>query len=124
MQGWEGIIARLDGPLHLRFISQPVMAAVFAVRDGIRDAKAGKPPYFWAVIVTPGHRIALIKDGWKSIFKIFIVAMLLEAIYQLKLHHLDFRGYVFVAAFALAIVPYLLLRGPTNRIARMRLRRR
>jgi hypothetical protein len=123
MQGFGGIvggiIARLDGPFHFRFIGQPLMACVFAVIDGIKDAKLGKPAYFWDLIVSPGHRKELIKDGWKSVWKIFVVAMILEAAYQLKLGHLDYRGYVFIAAFALAIVPYLLLRGPVNRIARL-----
>jgi hypothetical protein len=45
--------------------------------------------------------------------------MVLEAIYQVKVGHLDYRGYVFIAAFLLAIVPYLLLRGPTNRLVRL-----
>src|ERR1039458_3737412 len=95
------LVARLDGPLHFRFIFQPLMAAIFAVIDGVKDAKMGKPPYFWAMIVGAGRRKELIKDGWKSICKVFIVAMLLEAIYQVKVGHLDFRGYVFIAPFVL-----------------------
>jgi hypothetical protein len=119
MQGWEGIVARLDGPLLFRFIGQPLMAATLAVIDGVKDARMGKPPYFWALITTPGHRKEFIKDGWKSIWKVFIVAMLLEVAYQVMVGHLNFRGYFFVAAFVLAIFPYLLLRGPTNRLARL-----
>jgi hypothetical protein len=113
------LVARLDGPVHFRFIFQPLMAAILAVIDGVKDARMGKPPYFWAVIVTPGHRKELVKDGWKSICKVFIVAMLLEAIYQVKVDHLDYRGYVFIAPFVLAILPYLLLRGPTNRLVQL-----
>jgi hypothetical protein len=124
MQGWErlvqGIVARLDGPLHFRFIGQPLMASIFAVMDGVKDAKLGNPPYFWTLIVSSGHRRALVKDGWKSVFKIFFFAMLLEAIYQLKVdHHLEFRGYALIAAFVLAILPYLMLRGPINRLVRL-----
>jgi hypothetical protein len=116
MQGWEGIIARLEGPLHFRFIMQPSVASILAIIDGFKDAKKGKPPYFWAVLVTPGHRKELIKHGWKSICKVFILALILEGVYQVITHHLEFRGHVLVAAFSLAIFPYLLLRGPTNRI--------
>ena len=116
MEGWEGIVARLDGPLHFRFIGQPLMASILAIIDGVNDAKMGKPPYFWAVIVTPGHRKELIKDGSKSIWKVFIVAMLLESVYQVMVHQLDYRGYVLIAAFTLAIFPYVMLRGPTNRL--------
>jgi len=116
MQGWEGIVARLDGPFHFRIIVQPSVASILAIIGGIKDAKLGKPPYFWALIVDHGHRIELIKEGWKSIFKVFILAMVLEGAYQLKIGHLDYRGYVFVAAFVFAVVPYLILRGPINRI--------
>jgi hypothetical protein len=123
MGSWERIaedfVVRLDGPLHFRFIGQPLMAAIFAVIDGVKDAKMGKPPYFWAVIVGKGRRKALIKDGWKSVAKVFFVAMLLEAVYQVMVGRLNYRGYVFIAPFVLAILPYLLLRGPTNRLVRV-----
>jgi hypothetical protein len=98
---------------------QPLVASILAIIDGVKDAKTWKPAYFWAVIVTPGQRKELIKDGWKSVGKVFILAMVLEVTYQVITHHLAFRGYLFVAAFALAICPYLLLRGPTSRIVRL-----
>lgn len=48
---WERVItqlfARLDGPMHFRFIMQPLMAAILATIDGIKDGKAGKPAYLW-----------------------------------------------------------------------------
>jgi hypothetical protein len=43
MQGLEGIVARLDGPLHFRFIGQPLMASILAVIDGVKDAKRESP---------------------------------------------------------------------------------
>ena len=39
-------LPRLDGPLHFRFIFQPLMATIFAVIDGIKDAKMGRPAVF------------------------------------------------------------------------------
>ena len=52
-ESWQRLIGdllgRLDGPLHLRFILQPLMAAIFAIVDGIKDGKADKPVYFWAL---------------------------------------------------------------------------
>jgi len=35
-------IGRFDGPLHFRFIAQPLMAILLAMRDGWRDARAGR----------------------------------------------------------------------------------
>src|SRR5258707_13116833 len=123
MREWQRIVgdlfARLDGPVHFRFIVQPLMATIFAVIDGIKDAKAGKPPYFWALLATPERRNELMKEGWKSVGKIFILAIILDVVYQLKVHSTVYPGETLIVAFALAIVPYLLLRGPINRLVRL-----
>jgi hypothetical protein len=112
------LFGRLDGPLHFRFIVQPLMAVIFAALDGIKDAKAGKPAYFWALASSPAHRRELLKDGWKHFGKIFILAIVLDVIYQLKVHHTVYPGEVLLVSLLLAVVPYVLLRGPVNRIAR------
>jgi hypothetical protein len=122
MRDWErfvgDLIARLDGPLHFRFILQPLMATIFAVIDGVKDAKAGKHPYFWALLSTPGYRKELMKEGWKSVGRVFILAIVLDVIYQMKVHGTVYAGELLIVAFVLAIVPYLVLRGPVNRIVR------
>jgi hypothetical protein len=112
-------LARLDGPLHFRFIVQPLMAIILAVVDGVKDAKAGKPPYFWALFSTPDYRKELVKEGWKSVGRVFILAIILDAIYQLKVHSSVYAGELLIVAFVLAIVPYLVVRGPVNRLVRM-----
>lgn len=122
MQEWQRIVqdffARLDGPLHFRLIFQPLMATIFAVIDGVRDARSGKPAYFWALLSTAEHRKELAKEGWKKVGKIFVLAIILDVIYQLKVHSTVYPGEMLVTAFALAIAPYLLLRGPINRVVR------
>ena len=115
----ENLFARLDGPLHFRFIVQPLMAIIFAVIDGVKDAKAGKPAYFWALLSAPEHRKQLVKEGWKSVGKIFVVAIILDVVYQLKVHSTVYPGEMLIVAFALAIVPYLVVRGPINRLLRL-----
>jgi hypothetical protein len=123
MRDWQVFIqdlfARFDGPLHFRFIFQPLMAITFAVIDGVKDAKAGKPAYFWALLSTSGSRKDIMKEGWKSVGRIFILAIILDVIYQMKVHGSVFAGQLLIVAFVLAIVPYLILRGPVNRIARL-----
>lgn len=42
---WQEIAARPSGPLAFRFYLQPAMATFFAIRDGLRDARAGNAPY-------------------------------------------------------------------------------
>ena len=115
----ENFLGRLDGPLHFRFILQPLMALIFATLDGIKDAKAGKPAYFWTVLSNAESRKDLLKDGWKHFGKIFILAIILDLVYQLKVQQPVSVAGVVVAALVLAVLPYVALRGPINRIARM-----
>ena len=96
-----------------------VLALIFAAIDGLRDARAGKPAYLWAVVGSPEHRRELLKDGWKHFGKIFILAIVLDVVYQLKVHKTVYPGEVLLTALVLAFLPYLIVRGPVNRIARL-----
>jgi len=118
------LFGRLDGPMHFRFIVQPIMACIFAVVDGLRDARKNKPAYFWAMAHDPRHRRDLLKDGWKHFGKIFILALVLDVLYLLKVHGTFYPGEMLAVALILAVLPYVLLRGPVNRIARGRRRER
>ena len=109
---------RVTGPMQFRLLLQPVMATIFAVRSGLLDARLGKPPYFWALATSPEHRGDMIRDGWKSVGKVFILALVLDVIYQLIVLRFVYPGEAIVVALGLAIVPYLALRGLVTRIAR------
>jgi hypothetical protein len=117
-QAWSEIAARPDGPLAMRFYLQPLMASFFAVRDGLKDARSGRPAYLWAIFSDPRHRRELIQDGWTSAGKIFILAAVLDVVYQLLVLHALRPIETVLVAVTLAILPYAALRGPVNRIAR------
>jgi len=117
----EQLMARVSGPMHFRLILQPAMAAIFAVIAGLKDARAGKPPYFWSLITDASHRKEMLKDGWKSIGRVFILALILDAIYQGIVLHFFYLGEAIIVAIVLAIVPYLILRGIVTRLTRKRL---
>ena len=112
------LLARVSGPMKFRLVLQPVMASFFAIRAGLADARAGKPPHFWGLLPHPGGRADMIKDGWKSVGKVFILAMVLDIIYQLIVLHTVYPGEMIIVAFILAILPYLIVRGLTTRLAR------
>jgi hypothetical protein len=114
----ENMGDRVSGPMKFRFVLQPVMASIFAIYSGLNDAKAGKPPYFWALITEPAHRADIIRDGWKSVGKVFILALALDVVYQIIVLRFVYPGEAIIVAFGLAIVPYLILRGLVNRLAR------
>ncbi len=110
--------AELDAPMKFRLILQPVMAVIAAVRSGLKDAKSGKPPYFWALFTDSAHRAAMLRDGWKSIGRVFILGIVMDVIYQIIVFRRFYPVEAITVAAILAIVPYLLLRGPVTRIAR------
>lgn len=114
---FENMVDRVSGPMNLRLILQPIMASVFAVMAGLKDAKLGKPAYFWALFTQPEHRRDMLHDGWKSVGKVFVIAMVLDIIYQFIVQRWVYPLEVLLTALILAIVPYLLLRGPVNRVS-------
>jgi hypothetical protein len=109
------LVGRIDGPMSFRLLLQPVMAIVFAMRDGRRDAREGRAPYFWALFTEPSHRRELLRDGWHGVYRVFALALVLDLIYQYVVFRHFFPLQTLVVAFVLALVPYVLLRGPTNR---------
>jgi len=110
--------ARVSGPMKFRLVLQPAMAAFFAIHSGLADAKAGRPPYFWSLVRDGAEREAMLKDGWKSVGKVFVLAVVLDVVYQLYVLHFVYPLQALAVALLLAIVPYLLLRGLATRVAR------
>jgi hypothetical protein len=109
---------RIDGPLKFRLILQPAVAVFFAIRDGLNDARRGSVPYFWAIFTEPSRRRELIVDGWKAVAKVFSLATIMDLVYQYLVLGWMYPFAALSIAFILAFVPYLLIRGPVNRIAR------
>ena len=112
----ENLSDRVSGPLKFRLVLQPVMAVVFAIRSGLLDVKLGKPPYFWALATNPEHRVDMLKDGWKSVGKVFVLALTLDVVYQIIVLRFVYPGEAILVAFTLAILPYLIVRGLVNRL--------
>ena len=112
---FENLLGRVHGPMNFRLIFQPLMAIIFAVRDGRKDGREGRVPYFWALFTEPGHRRDLLRHGWKSVGKIFVIALILDGVYQFITVNWFYPGEAVATALLLAIVPYLMLRGLVNR---------
>jgi len=112
------LIGRLTGPLHFRLLLQPAMATFFGIRDGLKDAREGQPAYFWSLFTDPSHVKERLKSGLKAIARILVFALVMDAIYQLIELHWFYPGVALIVALELAFVPYLLIRGPVNRIAK------
>lgn len=115
---WQDLTGRPSGPMSFRFILQPAMAVIAATHDGIRDAHLGRSPYFWTILNDPAKRSARLHEGWASTARIMLLGIGMDVIYQLKELGTFYPGEAVIIALALAFLPYLLLRGPVERIAR------
>jgi uncharacterized membrane protein YidH (DUF202 family) len=116
-RGWDDLVARLGGPFTFRLIIQPAVAVFLAIRSGLKDAKEGRPVFFWSVVLDPAERRYLLRQGWQEVGKLFIVAVVLDVIYQVIVLRWVYVGQALIVATMLAIVPYLVVRGLANRIA-------
>ena len=112
------MLARVSGPMKFRLLLQPAMAAFFAIRSGLADAREGRPPYFWTLVSGGAPREAMLESGWKSVGRVFILAVVLDVVYQLYVLRFVYPIQALAVAFILAIVPYVILRGLVTRLAR------
>jgi hypothetical protein len=115
---WQQLIERPTGPMAFRFILQPAMAAIAAMRDGINDAKLRRSPYLWTLFTNPLKRGDRLNEGLISTARIILLGLCMDVIYQFIVLKTFYPGEAVIVAIALAVVPYVLLRGPFARIAR------
>jgi hypothetical protein len=117
---WQNLIGRTTGPMNLRLLLQPAIAIFFGIRAGLRDAREGRKPYLWKLVSMSGSRQGLLKEAWDHVGKVFVIASILDGIYQyIVFHRVDVAG-VIIMAVMLALIPYLIFRGFVNRSAFLR----
>ena len=115
---FTNLIGRIHGPMTFRLLLQPTAAIIYAVRDGVKDAREGRPAYLWAVWFHGAARRDLLLDGSKAVARVLLLGVVMDLIYQLIEFRWVYWGELIAVALLLAFVPYLLLRGPVNRLAR------
>ncbi len=117
------LLGRLHGPLTFRLLMQPTMAAILAIHRGLADARKGRPPYLRTLLLERAERRRLAWEGFRSVAMVFTVAVMIDILYQLIAFQWVYPLEAATVAALLAFVPFVIVRGPTNRIA-SRLRRR
>ena len=113
---WENLGDRIGGPLSFRLILQPVLAIISAVRAGLHDAQAGRPPYSLTILTDAADRRELLQEGWKAVARIFVLSVAIDIVYQVIVFHWVYPFELLLIAFLLACVPYVAVRGPVNRL--------
>lgn len=114
------LLGRLTGPLTFRLFLQPAIAMFFACRDGLADARAGRPPHFWRMVTGPREaRKRRARETVRAVSKVFIMAIVIDCAYQWIVFRWVYPFEAMVTAVILAIVPYVALRGVANRVVRL-----
>ncbi len=123
-RGAEQLLGRTVGPLQFRFLVMPTVVTLIAIRAGLKDVREGRPAFLWDVISNSADRRARLLAGWKDITRVFIMAMVLDTLYQITMLRAFYVLQALIVAVGCAIMPYLLFRGPTARLTRLLGRRR
>jgi hypothetical protein len=104
--------------MTFRLILQPAMAVLLAIRAGLRDARGGQPPFLWTVFSHRGRRHELLRQSWGDVGNVFILALVLDSIYQVIVHSGIYALELLLTATILTLVPYVIVRGLVTRLAR------
>jgi hypothetical protein len=121
---WDELVSRPAGPLAFRFILQPLMASLLAIRDGYRDASMGRTPYLWTILHDPLHGADRLREGLHAAARVILFGVGMDIAYQIFV----LKGFrpleLVVIVVMLCFVPYLIVRGPAERIVRRWMARR
>lgn len=117
-----GLTERLSGPGTLRLVLQPLVAILLGMRDGRRDARAGRPPYLWAIFFHKGERRESAKHGALAIAKPFVVAIVVDAVLSYVTMGAIYPGETLTVGCLLVALPYAVARAATNHLLPGRLR--
>jgi hypothetical protein len=107
--------AMLGGPGRLRFLVQPLIAIALGIRDGRRDAAAGRPPYVFGMLFVQATRMEEVMTGLKTLGTPLVVAVLLDALLQYVILRSIRLWHALLAGTILIALPYAAARSLTNR---------
>jgi hypothetical protein len=122
-QAWDNLFGRVDGPMSFRLIIQPIVATFLAIRAGWTDAREGRPIFFWTLARDPTQTRVMLRNLWRIAGKVFLVALVLDAIYQIIVLHWIYPVQALIVATLLALVPCVVVRAVGNRIVAIAHRR-
>lgn len=108
------IIALLSGPGNLRFVVQPLIAILLAIRDGRNDAKSGAPAYLAELVSGSGPRGATLKGSMKATLMPFSAAVILDSILQIVIFDVWRLQWALVVGLFLVGIPYVVVRSISN----------
>jgi hypothetical protein len=116
----EDIPKRLAGPGRFRFILQPLIATILGIRNGLADARAGRPPYLWGMLFHRNLRSELARTGLATVANLLLMGILLDSVFQWVILGVSYPGAALVVGPVLIMAPYAIARALSNRLAGLR----
>jgi len=120
----EDFPRRLTGSGRFRFVLQPLVATVLGIWSGLADARAGRPPYLYGLLFHRALRGELVRTGFETVVNLLLMGILLDAIFQWVILGVSHPGAALVVGPVLIVLPYLVTRALSNRLACLRGHRR
>ena len=111
-RGFDELLGRASGPLHLRLAIMPTVVTVLAVRAGLRDAREGRTRFVGAIFANPAERPRLLRSALKDLGRVLVMAVAVDTVYQVFVLRAFHVVQLCIVVVACAIVPYVLIRGP------------
>jgi hypothetical protein len=115
---WHNMLDRPGGPFIFRFVLQPIMATIAALRDGLRDARTGRAPFLWTVLTDPAQRRGRLDEALIATSRIVLLGLAMDTVYQFIEFDTFHPAEAVIIALLLGFLPYLVLRGLVTQIAR------
>ena len=115
---FEDIPKRLTGPGRFRFILQPLIAIILGIRSGRADARAGLPPYLYAVLFKRDLRRDMMRSAFLTIVNLLLMGILIDSACQWLILGISYPGAALVVGPVLIVTPYTISRALSNRMAR------
>ena len=95
-----------------------------AIRSGVRCGRAGRKGFIWGMLFRGAvDRRRLLRSAVKDLSRIFIVAIVLDAVYQAMVLRAFYIAQALAVATVCAVLPYTIVRGPTAFITHLVCRR-
>jgi hypothetical protein len=113
---FSDLVARTTGPMWFRLILQPLVATVFGVRAGLKNARdastAGRRS------LDPEYRARMLKQAWRDVGKVALIGGLLDVVFQGIVLHAVYPLEVLLVVLLIVVLPYQIVRTVVARLAR------
>jgi hypothetical protein len=111
---------RLFGPGRFRFLLQPTVAIVLGILAGGADARAGRVPYLYGLLLGGEDRAHLVRSALGHVANLLLMGILVDSVCQWLILGASYPGAALVVGPVLIAGPYSVARALANRVTTMR----